>query len=105
MGRLDCINEQGSDVVKTFIQVNMDTRIWHKGHGLLKLTERRFGSINWNFSDKKLLYFFHIAAQNIDCGTRSNRLGEAVLMSTHNLCFLSKNKKNNVYPVNPSFTT
>ena len=27
---------------------------------------------------------FHISAQNIDCGTR---LGEAVLMSTHILCF------------------
>ena len=23
-------------------------------------------------------------------GTRKNRLGEAVLMSTHNLCFLAK---------------
>ena len=30
---------------------------------------------------------FHISAQNIDCGTRLNRLGEVVLMSTNNLCF------------------
>ena len=30
---------------------------------------------------------FHISAQNVDCGTRSNRLGEAVLTSTHNIYF------------------
>ena len=28
--------------------------------------------------------------QNIDCDTRSNRLVEAVLTSTHNLCFAQK---------------
>ena len=54
---------------------------------------------------------FHISAQNIDCVTRKNRLNgavltsttlfvlkaEAVLTSTHNLCFERK-KKNNVPP-------
>ena len=30
---------------------------------------------------------FHISAQNIDCGYLLERLGEAVLTSTHNLCF------------------
>ena len=33
---------------------------------------------------------FHISAQNIDVSTRRNRLGEAVLTSTHNLCFDQK---------------
>ena len=28
--------------------------------------------------------------ENIDCGTRLNRLAEAVLTSTHNLCFEQK---------------
>ena len=38
-------------------------------------------------------------------GTRyvGTPLGEAVLTSTHNLCFLSRNKKNNVYPCKPQF--
>ena len=36
---------------------------------------------------------FLITAKNIDCGTRWNRLAEAVLMSTHNLV-LSRNMKN-----------
>ena len=30
-------------------------------------------------------------------------LAEAVLTRTHNLCFLSRNKKNNVYPCKPQF--
>ena len=44
---------------------------------------------NENFQIKKS-DIFHISAQNIDCGTRQNRLGEAVLTSTHNLCFEQK---------------
>ena len=31
-----------------------------------------------------------ISASNIDCGTHKNRLGEAVLTSTHKLCFQQK---------------
>ena len=51
---------------------------------------------------------FNVSAQNIDCGytlepprrgTRTNRLGEAVLTSTHSLCFGKKKKKNmSVFP-------
>ena len=33
---------------------------------------------------------FLISAQNLDCGTRLNRLIEAVLTSTHNLYFEQK---------------
>ena len=36
---------------------------------------------------------FHISAQNIDCDTCSNHLAEAVLTSTHNLCFEQKYEK------------
>ena len=35
----------------------------------------------------KILIFFYISAQNIDCGYLLECLTEAVLMSTHNLCF------------------
>ena len=42
--------------------------------------------------------FYH----NIDRGTRYNRLDEAVLMSI-TLYVLSRNKKNNVYPCKPQF--
>ena len=41
----------------------------------------------WKFSDKNL-DIFHISAQNIDCGYSLER--EAVLTSTHNLCFEQK---------------
>ena len=43
-------------------------------------------------------FFFLIFAQNIDCG-----YNEAVLTSTHNLCFGAKVRKKYT-PVNPSFT-
>ena len=46
---------------------------------------------------------FHIPAQNIDCCTRENRLGEAVLTSTHNLCFFLKIRKLMYIPVKPQF--
>ena len=47
---------------------------------------------NWKFSDKNS-DIFHISAQH-----RLWVLIEAVLTSTHNLCFLSRNNKKNVYP-------
>ena len=48
-----------------------------------------------------IYYIFLIFAQNIDCGYMlerpcrggSNGLAEAVLMSTHNLCFGTKSRK------------
>ena len=52
---------------------------------------------NENFQIK-FWYFSHISAQNIDCG-------EAVLTSTHNLCFRTEIRKIMCTPVNPSFTT
>ena len=51
-----------------------------------------------NFQMKKCAVFL-IFAQNIDCGYT---LVEAVLTSTHNLCFRAKIRKN-VYPSKPQF--
>ena len=45
---------------------------------------------NWKFSDRKNLIFFYISAQNIDCGYSLEPPAEAVLTSTHNLCFKQK---------------
>ena len=45
-----------------------------------------FTTKTWKKSDKNS-NIFHISAQNIDCGTRYNRLAEAVITCTHNLCF------------------
>ena len=50
----------------------------------------------------KILIFFYIPAQNIDCGYSLEYPREAVLTSAHNL-FLSRNKTNNVYPCKPQF--
>ena len=62
-----------------------------------------FTTRNWKFSGKNS-DIFHIYAQNIDCGTRQNRLAEAVLTSTHKLCFGAEIRKIMYTPVNPSFT-
>ena len=57
---------------------------------------------NWKFADKKFWYFFHISAQNIDCGysLKPPRRGGSNEYSQS--MFLNRNKKNNVTPVNPS---
>ena len=58
-------------------------------------------------SDKKTLIFFHISAQNIDCGysleppRRVPRRGGS--NEYPQSMFLSRNKKNNVYPCKPQF--
>ena len=51
------------------------------------------GCKNDNFQLIFFFYFFHMIAQNIDCGYTLNRLIEAVLTSTHNLCFRAKIRK------------
>ena len=68
---------------------------------LFKYTEN-FTTIKWNFSDKRI-DIFHISAQNIDCRYSlepprwggSNEYQQSI--------FLSRNKKNNVYPCKPQF--
>ena len=57
-----------------------------------------FTTKNWKFSDKNS-DIFHISVQNIDCGYLyrggSNKNPKSM--------FLSRNKKNNVYPCKPQF--
>ena len=59
---------------------------------------------NGNFSHKKFRHFFIFLLKTLIVGTSLNRLGEAFLTSTHNLCFGAKIRKIMYTPVNPSFT-
>ena len=68
---------------------------------LLKYIEN-FTSKNWKLSDKNS-DIFHISAQNIDCGhlLEPPRWGGSNMYPQS--IFLSRNKKNNVYPYEPEF--
>ena len=61
-----------------------------------------FTSKNWKCSDKKLWYF-HISAQNIDCGYSLEPPRRGGSNEYPQSMFLSRNKKNNVYPCKPQF--
>ena len=61
-----------------------------------------FTSKNWKFSDKKLLYF-HISAQNIDCGYSLEPPRRGGSNEYPPIYVLSRYNKNNVYPCKPQF--
>ena len=68
---------------------------------LFKYTQN-FTSKNGKFSDKKA-DIFHISAQNIDCGYSLELSWWGSSNEYSQSLFLSKNKKNNVYPCKPQF--
>ena len=70
--------------------------------GLFKYIEN-FTSKDRKFSDKNC-EIFRISAQNLDCGYSLEPPYEAVLTSTHNLCFSAEIRKIMYTHVNPSFT-
>ena len=51
----------------------------------------------------KILIFFHISAQNIDCGYSLEPPRRGGSNKYPQSMFLSRNKKNNVYPCKPQF--
>ena len=55
------------------------------------------------FSDKNSNIFFHISAQNIDCGYSLEPPRRGGSNEYPQSMFLSRNKKNNVYPCKPQF--
>ena len=57
---------------------------------------------NGKFSDKSS-DIFHISAQNIDCGYSLEPLHRGGSNEYPQSMFLSRNKKNNVYPYKPQF--
>ena len=56
----------------------------------------------WKFSDKNS-DIFHISAQNIDCGYSLEPPRRGGSNKYPQSMFLSRNKKNNVYPGKPQF--
>ena len=67
--------------------------------------------IYWKFHHPKLKVFwyknsdiFHISAQNIECVYALEPPRRGGSNAYPQSMFLSRNKKNNVYPVNPIFT-
>ena len=56
----------------------------------------------WKFSDKNS-DIFHISAQNIDCGYSLEPPRRGGSNKYPQSMFLSRNKKNNVYPCKPQF--
>ena len=61
-----------------------------------------FTTKNWKFSDKKS-NIFQISAQNIDCGYPLEPPRRGGSNEYPQSMFLSRNKKNNVYPCKPQF--
>ena len=57
---------------------------------------------NENFQ-KKILIFFHISAQNIDCGYSLEPPRRGGSNEYPQSMFLSRNKNNNIYPCKPQF--
>ena len=62
-----------------------------------------FISKNRKFSDKKNSDIFPISAQKIDCGYSSEPPRRGGSNEYPQSMFLSRNKKNNVYPCKPQF--
>ena len=69
---------------------------------LFKYIEK-FTSKNCKFSDKKNSDIFLISAQNIDCGYSLEPPHRGGSNEYPQSMFLSRNKKNNIYPYKPQF--
>ena len=69
---------------------------------LFKYTENILPPKKWKFSDKNS-DIFHISAQNIDCGYSLEQPRRGGSNEYPQSMFLSRNKKNNVYPGKPQF--
>ena len=68
---------------------------------LFKYTEN-FTTKKWKFSDE-ISDIFHISAQNIDCVYSLEPPRRGGSNEYPQSMFLSRNKKNNVYPCKPQF--
>ena len=64
---------------------------------------KNFTTKNWKFSDKNSDIFFYISAQNIDCGYSLEPPRRGGSNEYPQSMFLSRSKKNNIYPCKPQF--
>ena len=76
----------------------------------MHITKTRLFKYIENFTTKKMANFqiknsdiFHISAQNIDCGYSLEPPQRGGSNEYPQSMFLSRNKKNNVYPFKPQF--
>ena len=75
---------------------------FHYENTPIQIYTENFTIKNWNFLDKKS-NIFHISAQNIDCGYSLEPPRRGSSNEYPQSMFLSRNKKNNVYPCKPQF--
>ena len=89
---------------KTGGQMNIELPLFKRRYA--NMSVQYIAIFHGNKNDKfqmKFLIFFLFLLKTLIVGTRWNRLSEAVLTSTHNLCFRAKIRK--MYtPVHASFT-
>ena len=71
----------------------------HAYSNILKISPPKTESFQIKKSD-----IFHISVQNIDCGYSLEPPRQGGSIEYPQYMFLNRNKINNVYPVNPSFT-
>ena len=76
--------------------------VWHYENTPIQIYTENFTIKNWNFLDKKS-NIFHISTQNIDCGYSLEPPRRGGSNEYPQSMFLSRNKKNNVYPCKPQF--
>ena len=78
-------------------------QLWcHYENTPIQLYTENFTIKNWKFSDKTS-DIFHISAQNIECGYSLEPPRRGVSNEYPQSIFLTRNKKNNVYPYKPQF--
>ena len=82
---------------------NSSRKMTLRKHAYSYIYIENFTSKNWKFSDKKNSVIFHISAQNIDCGYSLEPPRRGGSNGYPQSMFLSRYKKNNVYPCKPQF--
>ena len=75
----------------------------HYANKPIQIYWKSYHQTKWKFSDKKS-DIFHIIYQNKDCGYSLEPRRRGGFNEYPQSMFLSRNKKNNASPVNPSFT-
>ena len=95
----ECLSEHCQTYVK---QIPMGKKHNHYENTPIQIYWK-FYNQKGTFSDKNILIFFHISAQNIDCRYSLEPPRQGGANEYPQSMFLNRNKKNNVYPCKPQF--
>ena len=96
--RIGCRQQTG------FLLTRLNRAIWNPGKNKIHITKKKkqiFSAVKIEILLEKN-DIFNIFPQNINCGYTFEPPPKAVLTSTHNLCFGSKNKKIRYTAVTPT---